>query len=144
MRQVLPNRQPRSDRRRGMLTLELVLVLPILLVVVLAIVQFASLLLASQALHAAASVAAREASIPGTTAARVAGSVERSLAGWRFAGFVDPVRIVPAEPDLAASGDPIAVTVSVDSARAVPNLLGVFGVQLGNPKLTATFVARKE
>lgn len=143
MRQVPRNRSLRVSRR-GMLTLELVLVLPILLIVVLAIVQFAGLLLASQALHAAASVAAREASIPGATAAGVAGSVERSLAGWRFAGFVDPVRIVPTEPDLAASGDPITVTVSVDSVRAVPNLLGVFGVRLGNPKLTATFVSRKE
>lgn len=131
-------------RRRGVLTLELVLVLPILLIVILAIVQLAALLMASQALQAAASVGAREASLPGATHERVVGAVQRTLEPWRFAPHLDPVRIEPVDPSAAASGDPVTVSVSVDSALAAPNLLNVFGVRLAGQKLAATFVYRKE
>ena len=129
--------------RRGVLTLEMVLVLPIVLLVVLGIVQLSLLLLANQAVAAAASVGARTASLPGATSGAVETAVNQALASWRFAPHVEPVAVEP-DPHAAPTGTPIQVTVSVRSVDAVPNLLKFVGITLDNHRLQSTFVARKE
>jgi Flp pilus assembly protein TadG len=130
-------------RRRGVLTLELVLVLPILLIVVLGVVQLSLMLLANQALGAAASVGARAASLPGATSASVEAAVAQALAPWRFAGDIDPVAVTP-DPLFAPTGAPMSVTVSIDTTDAAPNLLQYIGLSIEGQKLQATYVARKE
>lgn len=51
----------RSERRRGMQTLEVVLILPLLLLMTIAIFQFGIMMLVQQAVTQASTVAAREA-----------------------------------------------------------------------------------
>lgn len=130
--------------RRGVLSLELILVLPILLIVILATVEFGMLLASGQAVNAAAGVGAREATLPGATPAKVQAAVQRAVASWRFARRLDAVQISPAHPQDARTGDPVKVTVSVDSAAAAPNLLRFVGVSLAGQKLSASYVLRKE
>jgi len=121
----------------------MMLVLPILLIVVLGAVQLSLLLLAHQALGAAANVGARTASLPGATTASVETAVSQALGPWRFAPQIDPVAVSP-DPSFAPTGTPITVTVRVDSIHAAPNLLKFIGLSIDGQKLTATYVARKE
>lgn len=132
-----------GSQRRGVLTLELMLVLPILLILVLGVVQLSLMLVANQALGAAASVGARAATLPGATNASVETAVAQAIAPWRFAGEVDPVVVSP-NPIFAPTGTPMSVTVSVDSIHAAPNLLKFIGLSIEGQKLQATYVARKE
>lgn len=141
---IRPRRRAVAFRRRGVLSLEMILVLPILLIVVLATVEFGMLLASGQAVNAAASVGAREATLPGATPAKVQDAVRRAVASWRFANRLDAVQISPAHPQDARTGDPVKVTVSVDSLAAAPNLLRFVGVSLKGQKLSASFVLRKE
>lgn len=126
-----------------MLTLELVLVLPVLLIVVLGIVQLSLLLLANQAVAAAANVGARTASLPGATASTVESAVNQALGPWQFGPAIEPIVVEP-DPATAPTGTPVEVTVSVRSVVAVPNLLKFVGISLDEHRLRATFVARKE
>jgi Flp pilus assembly protein TadG len=133
-----------AGARRGLLALEVVLFLPLVLLVVLAVVEFALLLLAAQAVSAAASVGAREASLPSATTASVERRVARALHGWKFAADVEPVRISPADPQTVPTGQNIAVTVAVNAADAAPNLLSYIGLSLAGQKVETTYVYRKE
>ena len=133
--------------RRGMLSLELTIVLPILLLVLLAVVQFSTYLLASQAIQAATLVGAREATLPGATAEKVNTAVRQALAGWRFAGSLeeDDVEIQPAGWQTAPSGDSISVTVSVDADKAAMNsLMHLTGFAWTGEKIRGQYVVRKE
>lgn len=133
-----------ARRRRGLLTFELILVLPLLLIVVLATIELATMLLANQALSAAAHVGAREASIPGATRARVERAVEQALSPWRFAPALDPVHIDPPNLSAARTGAPVTVRLSVRSSAAVPDLLRFVGLSLEGQRLEAAYVLRKE
>lgn len=154
-------RQPRrrrspSRQRRGALTVELVLTLPILLAVLVATILFGQWMMSQQAIQAAASVGAREATLPGATETRVQEVVEAAVDGWRFDGHLDPVEITidgtpAASGDLAAAptGAVIEVRVSVDANKAVPDLLNVFStddtdLSIVGKKISATYVMRKE
>jgi hypothetical protein len=134
----------RKTRRRGALTIELVMVLPVVLLVLLAIVEISLLLVAGQAVSAAAGVGAREATMPGATRATVEQAVAHSLQPWKFGPRIDEVRIDPPFVSLVAPGKPVTVTVSVDAAAAAPDLLKYIGISLSGHKLSTTYVARKE
>src|SRR5262245_51740419 len=128
--QLNSNTRRNAGPRRGVLTLELVVTLPILLVLALAIIEFGTLLFANQAISAAAAIGAREATLPSATPESVTAAVEKALHGWKFVSSLDPVAIEvngENESDLplaeAATGDSVAVTVCVDSVVAAPNLL---------------------
>ena len=82
-----------TRKRRGMLTAELLLALPILLILLFATLQFVMLLMADQAISAAASIAAREAALPSATTARVEFVVGEVLDSWRFYNRLGPVEI---------------------------------------------------
>ena len=121
----------------------MVLVLPVLLIVVLGVVQLSIMLMANQALGAAASVGARAATLPGATNASVEAAVAGALTPWSFAGDVVPVTVSP-DPSVAPTGTPMSVTVSVDTVNAAPDLLKFIGLSVDGQKLQATYVARKE
>jgi len=136
--------------RRGLLSVELIIALPLLLLVLAGAVQMALLLITHQALGSAAAVGAREASLPGSTQVQVQNAVNRSLAGWRFAPQLDNVLIQVGNEQpgavplpLVQTGESIAVTVSVPAAAAAPDLLKYVGLTLAD-KLSATSVMRKE
>ncbi|MEX0867052.1 MAG: TadE/TadG family type IV pilus assembly protein [Pirellulales bacterium] len=146
-----PRRLAKGCRRRGMLTVELVMTLPILLAVLVATVLFGQLLMSEQAIQAAASAGAREASLPGATAARVQAVVEQAVDGWRFAADIAPVEIeingAPAAgSDLqnADTGDRISVRVKVAATSAVPDMLNVFGISIAGEEIAATYIMRRE
>ena len=128
--------------KRGFLTMELMLVLPVLLIVLLVLVELGTYLLAAQAIQGAAMVGAREATLPGATPDRVRTVVVGALAGWSYANSLsqDDIQVV----DLPADGN-VSVTVSVDATKAVVNpLLGVPGLDLSGKRIAAQFVMRKE
>ncbi|MFO0899682.1 MAG: TadE/TadG family type IV pilus assembly protein [Pirellulales bacterium] len=136
--------------RRGMLSVELIIALPLLLLVLAGSVQMALLLVTQQALGAAAAVGAREASLPGSTQTQVQNAVNRSLAGWRFASQINDVLIQVGDEQpgavplsLARTGECIGVTVSVPAAAAAPDLLKYVGLSLAD-QLSATSILRKE
>lgn len=133
-----------ATRQRGALTIELVLGLPIVLMVMLAVVEFGLLLMASQAVSSAANQGAREASLPGATVEGTAAVVHRSLGSWRFSSAIEPVVVEPASLEQTRTGDLVSVTVAVDSSRAAPNLLKMFGIDLAGRRLSSTYVYRKE
>jgi hypothetical protein len=123
------------------LSLELVIVLPILLVVLLAVVQISSYLLATQAVQAAAMVGVREATLPGAAQARVRNAVVGALAGWSFAAAMHDDDIQVADlPD-----DRVSVTVSVDADKAALNTMLHFpGFNLSGKKIRGQYIMRKE
>lgn len=144
-------RNGNRSTRRGVLTMELILTLPLVIVVILATVEFALLLMAEQAVQAAAAVGARTAAVPSATRSSVVNAVGRALEPWSFARRVEPVRIqingVPEQQyalSMARTGDSVAVTVRVDAAAVAPDIFGCLGMSIADRKLTGTYVARKE
>jgi Flp pilus assembly protein TadG len=135
-----------AKTRRGILTLELVIVLPILLVVLLGVVQLASYLMAMQAIQAAALVGAREAALPSATAQSVSEAVHQSLSGWRLAESVGPgdVLVQPEGWQSLPPGSAVAVSVRVDAAQAAIGALEKLGLPLAGKKITAEYVLRRE
>ena len=140
----------RLGNRRGVLTVELVLTLPILLLVALATVQYGIMLMVSQTISAAAAVGVREAVLPSATTVSVQAAVDRVLEDWNFADDVELVILVngmPADSNPlvdAITGDEVSVTVRVPAIRAAPNALSVVGLSIENTILQTTFVMRKE
>jgi hypothetical protein len=137
----------RGRLRRAVLSLELVVVLPILLLVLLAVVQFSTYLLATQALQAAALVGAREATLPGATPESVDAAVHRALAGWRFEGCIDEDDVVirPLDWQTKPSGSCVGVMVRVDAKKAAMNsLMSLTGFAWTDEQICGRYVMRKE
>ena len=131
-----------NRKRRGVLTLELILVLPVLLIVLLALVELGTYLLATQAIQGAAMAGAREATLPGATYDRVRLAVVGALAGWSYAASLGPENIQVV--DVPSEGS-VSVFVSVDATQAAVNPLAIVpGLDLTGKKITAQFVMRKE
>ncbi len=129
-------------KKRGVLTMELILVLPVLLIVLLALVELGTYLLAAQAIQGAAMAGAREATLPSASYDRVSAAVVGALAGWSYAGSLGPDNIQVV--DLPAQGS-VSVIVSVDATKAALNPLAIVpGLDLSGTKITAQFVMRKE
>lgn len=131
--------------------LELILVLPLLIVLACGVLEFAMLLMASQAVHAAASVGAREASLPGASQTSVNKAVQRAVRDWNFSPFLQEIDIrINGTPTqdiplvYAVTGDSISVTVSVPATAAVPDLLKYIGLSISSQNLRGTYVARRE
>ena len=132
----------RRGKRRGVLTLELILVVPVLVIVLLALVELGSYLLAAQAIQGAAMAGAREATLPGATYERVRLAVVGALAGWSYSAGLGPQDIQVVDMPLEGS---VSVFVSVDATKATVNPLSIVpGLDLSGKKITAQFVMRKE
>ena len=134
-----------------MLSIELIIVLPVLLVTLLAAVEFGILLMASQGVGAAANVGAREAALPSSSKASVEAAVAAAVQGWIWKDdhavliFVNGIKDVSGSVlATAPSGATVSVTVKVPMDEAAPRLLNTFGISLAGKELITTYVTRKE
>lgn len=117
--------------RRGILSLELVLVLPILLVLVLGLFEFSLLFYARGDVIEASRVGARFASLPGVTLEQVQSEAQATLP--------PPLR---SRAQIGAelgehSGDDVVVAVSVPMTAAAPDLLWLIGYSIRGRDLVA-------
>ena len=142
-----------ARRRKGaILSIELVMVVPILLSILLASVEFGILLMATQGVGAAANVGSRAAAVPSSTLASVEAAVDTALEGWVWQGehevliFVNNELATSGNDRLASAvtGDVVSVTVNVPMDQAAPDLLRYFGISIAGKELTTTYVTRKE
>jgi len=152
-------------RRRGGLTLEMILLLPILILSSLAIIQFGIAMTVDQAVTHAATVAAREAAKGVTDIDDLGEIVELALEAHDIkigdqanivleVGAASPVSSKgpgdggpdcspPSGPTLAA--DELRVTVCVDmSKRPYLNVMGAFGLDFSNKVFTVSAVSKVE
>lgn len=151
----------RSHRRRGVLTLEAVLVLPILILMLLAILQFGILMVVEQTITHAAAVGAREAA-KGADVDAVTASVEEVLglhgiqAGSAMTVIVedplgnDPV-VARGELDCDAPASPevdpgmVRVSVCVDlSRRPFLNALRTWAIDFTGRQFRVSSLAPRE
>jgi Flp pilus assembly protein TadG len=141
-------------RRRGaVLSVEWLLVFPILVAVMFAITEFSLLWSAKHLLEAATYAAAREASLPAFDEdARFAAAqtaAERILADPDFIdedlsdGINSGYEFVEYDVGMH-TGDPVVVSLSLPMEKAAPDLLRVIGISIQGKKLTAKTVMRRE
>lgn len=123
-RQILPTGSARKQARRGMLSMELVLTLPILFVMLLGLFEFTMLFYSRSLIVEASRVGARKASLPGATEQDVQAEVMRILSPRLQDGMLVDV-------DLGEhSGDVVFVSVQTPMSSACPDLLWPIGVGL--------------
>jgi Flp pilus assembly protein TadG len=131
-----------DGRRRGSLTLELLLVLPILMTVVLAAFEFSMLVQARQQLLTASREGTRVAALGGA-AADVQQAAQQSLGGPLQNATIQ-LNITDASGNPLPSGQPVSVVVSVQASQAVPDLLAFIGYSIANETIAGQTVMRKE
>lgn len=125
----VPIRRP--HRRAGLLSLELVLTLPILALVLAGLLEFSLLFFARGEVIEASRIAARKASLPGTTLEAVEDEVLKVL----HPRFHSSVQV---EADLGQKpGDVVSVLVAVNMADAAPDLLWPIGYSLQGRSLVS-------
>jgi hypothetical protein len=133
--------------RRGVLALELLLILPLLLVVVLAMVQFSLTLHARQQLVAASREACRVAALGGDRG-EVEQMAHRVLGTGRLAEaeieLTDEAGTPVPSGQAVPSGEAISVWLRIPTACVVPNLLRFVGYSNRNDELVARTVMRRE
>jgi Flp pilus assembly protein TadG len=118
-----------TPARRGVLTMELVLTLPILMMVLLGLFEFTLLFYARGMVVEASRAGARQASLPGATLSDVENRVRAVLSPK----FQSQLKI---EGDLGQrSGDVVFVSVGVPMAAASPDLLWMVGFGLNDQQL---------
>lgn len=137
------HRHQNTTSRQGTLTIELLLVLPILLTLLAGMIQFSMVLTARQQLLAASREGARVAA-RGADINEIHSCVHRTLGhGSLEHAKVHCQRIHDDSPDHVCSRDRVEVTVHVPSDKAVPNFL-CFIARLGGTELSATTVMHCE
>ena len=143
----------RNSRKGAVLSVELVMVLPILLFVLLAFIDFGLMLMSQQGLAAASSLGARHAALTWSTEASVVTTVDNALTGWSWKPNRELVVLVNGskitlggtdEIANAPTGTVISVSVNVKTDKAAPNLLKWIGIDTAGKDLTTTYVTRKE
>lgn len=152
---IRPSRSRRRDRKGLALSVELIVVLPVLLLVLVAMVEYGILLVSSQGISAAANVGARQAALPSTSKVDVEAAVQAALGGFIWQGrqetlvFVNGAKDNSLAPDTgllyaSTTGDEIQVTVSIDADEVTPDILRYIGLSLAGSQATSTFVTRRE
>lgn len=122
-------RNPSSPRRRGILSMELVLTLPILGVVLLALFEFTLLFYSRGLVVEASRAGARRATLSGVTEADIEQEVRRILTPQLQQGL-----IVFAELS-DVSGELVTVGVEVPMTSAAPDLLWPIALGLNGRNL---------
>lgn len=144
--------------RRGVSTVELILVLVVLIVATMAALQFGIALIVKQAVAHAATVAAREAA-KGASTGQLQSIVEQVLAGHQItlgpqAALVledpdprPPVGSLPCTPPATPTldGDEVRVTLCVSlTAHPMLNILQAYGIDFTGRTFTISAVATRE
>lgn len=133
--------KPRA--RRASLTIELLLITPVLVAVVIAAVEFALLIAAEHRLESAAALAARVAA-QGGDAKAVSKAVHDSLGGGRWEKVEVKAILEDDGGRPLAAGSNVEVVVTIDAAQVVPDLLGFVGFSLKDQTLRGRALLRKE
>lgn len=121
--------QKRLLRRRGVLSMELVLTLPILFLLLLASFEFMLLFYSRSLIVEASRAGARKATLPGTTESDVESEVLQVLVPRLQQGMQVSV-------DFGEwSGDVVTVSVQVPMSSASPDLLWPIGLGLNGQNL---------
>ena len=130
MKRHLSSRKRRPvARRRGVLSMELVLTLPILFILLLGLFEFTMLFYSRSLIVEATRVGARKASLPGATEQSVQDDVLQVLSPRLQTGIQVGV-------DLGThSGDVVVVSVQTPMTSACPDLLWPIGVSLNGRNL---------
>jgi Flp pilus assembly protein TadG len=140
---VKPRTTTAVRRTGSTLAAELLFALPLVLVVVLATIEFSTLLLVRQQLQAASREGARVAALGGD-ATQVEAAVRNFLGTGNLAGAQVTSVLTDDLGQPSPSGAPVAVTVSLPTTQAVPDLLALTGFSLANDVTVAQTVMRKE
>ena len=117
-------KRPRSRRRLGVLTIELVMVLPILMIVLMAVFEFSILFFARSSVVQASRLAARQASLGVTDEEQINQVVNRVLSPALQRGH--QVYVIPA----SRAGEITTVGLRVPMKSAAPDLLWPIGFSL--------------
>ncbi|MFO1045776.1 MAG: TadE family protein [Planctomycetaceae bacterium] len=130
MKRHLSSRKRRPvARRRGVLSMELVLTLPILFILLMGLFEFTMLFYSRSLIVEATRVGARKASLPGATEQSVQDDVLQVLSPRLQTGIQVGV-------DLGThSGDVVVVSVQTPMTSACPDLLWPIGVSLNGRSL---------
>lgn len=120
-----------SRRRRGLLSFELVLTLPILGLVLFGLFEFSLLFVARADMVEAARRGVRKASLPGVTLADVESEVRQSLP----VNLQNSLQVQVRGGEF--SGETVAVEVWADMQAAAPDLLWPIGITLQDQQLYA-------
>ncbi len=130
----------RAERRLGaLLSLELVVVLPIVIAVCFGMVELSMLWSANHRCQSAAAAGCRVATYPGATMFAVRQAIEANLSK---ANLVQNYQVDVVGG--ARTGDEIAVTVAIPQTVCAPDLLRPFGFSLQGKTVTARAVMRRE
>lgn len=117
-------------KRRGILSIELLLILPIFFVVLMAVFEFSMLFFARSSVVQASRVAARRAALGAQDLEEIEEEVRRILKPSLQPNLI--VQFIPAE----RSGDVTTVSVQVPMANAAPDMLWGLGFSLEDQYLT--------
>jgi Flp pilus assembly protein TadG len=130
-------------RRQGSLTVELILVLPILVIVLVAMVQFSVVLAARQQLLAASREGARVGARGGNES-EITGTVRQALGSSSMADATVTCQILADDPKNAGPGrECVQVTIQVPTQRVVPGFLS-WMARLVEDDLTVCTVMHRE
>jgi len=125
--------------RRGAAAVEFAVVAPIFLLLVFGMIEYGRMVMVQQVLVNASREGARKAVLDGSTQQDVVDVVDQYLNSASIDGAT--ITVTPANPEDAAFGDPVTVTVSVDFDQVswLPSPM-----YLGGKTLSATSVMRRE
>ncbi len=128
---------------RGLVTVELLYVVPIVAALFFAVLQFSLLLSANNQLKLASQMACRVGSLPSSDPAVLEAAVrEAARHALLKQNLIGAHRLVfrPGRH----SGDPVLVEIRVPMKAAAPDMLGFIGFSLKDRELVARTVMRKE
>lgn len=127
-----PDLKTQCHKRRGMLSAELVMTLPLFGIILAGLFEFALLFQARGELAEATRAGARLASLPGVTTNQVEDEVRRVLSP-RLQTTMD----LAVEPG-RRTGDVVTVAIAINMNSASPDLLWPIGYSLKNRQLYQT------
>jgi hypothetical protein len=139
----MPREHRRSPRRSGSLSLELLLVFPILVALLLATIEFSMLAVVRQQVLTASREGARVAA-QGGDASEVERAVHVFLGGGTLANAEVQTVLTDDKGNPLFPGDPVTVLVRVPADRAVPDLLPFIGQSIRGEFVVGCTVMRKE
>jgi hypothetical protein len=135
--------QSRAHPRRASLSLELLLILPVLVALALAVIQFGLMESANQRLALASAQAARAAA-QGGDLEDVERAARRVLGEGRLRHARVHARLSDESGRPLPSGETVEVVVEIPADEAAPNLLRFLGVSTRGRVLSGHTVMRKE